>query len=186
MGAIKWIAKSSVGGMFSMIPAKLIVVGLAAVALMFAGGWVNWMRWQAKYDKHIAEDTEAVTAAQEVARLASRSNAIKSARIDAQHFKELQHEKQKIADLRAGVATGAVRLRTNSGSCIVRTTRANPDSRVGERSEPDSFTSGRPVESDILDLAEIAKTAIAQRDYLNAKHVLDLTALGVNEDEVKK
>lgn len=86
------------------------------------------------------------------------------ARADAQHYKEMQHAQDEISRLRAGVATGAVRLRqhqADSHSCH-DTPAASP--RVDNHTGAVAGTGATQIERDILDLGEYAVTAIKQRD----------------------
>ena len=51
---------------------------------------------------------------------------------------------------------------------------------MGDGKTPESTGRGQSTGQDILDLAEIAKTAIAQRDYLQDKHVADTKTVNSN------
>ena len=56
---IQRFAKSSLGAMFGMVPSWALY-GALALSLVMAGGYLNGLRWSAKYDKHVLNDMTSV------------------------------------------------------------------------------------------------------------------------------
>ena len=154
----------------ALIPWWLWLV--VALGLIMLGGWVNGeYRWKPKYEHLENSIAQKVSEAQAAATTATTKNAVAESRIDKEKYQELQDAKIKINDLRTDLAAGNLRLRqpqrtgNNTANCT--------SSIVGDDPTPDASGGERPVESYILDLAEAAKTAIAQRDYLREKNAVD-------------
>ncbi len=81
------------------------------------------------------------------------------------HEEALIYEQQIIDDLRLGLRAGTVRLRQAQAQCDAV---ADQRAHVGDGERAESADSEPGLGQAVLDLAEHAKTAIAQRDALQA------------------
>ena len=154
----------------ALIPWWLWLV--VVLGLIMLGGWVNGeYRWKPKYERLENSIAQKVSEAQAAATVATTANTEAESKIDKEKYQELQDAKIQINDLRAALAAGNLRLRQSQRT---GNNTANCTSGIlGDESTPDASGGERPVESYILDLAEAAKTAIAQRDYLREKNAVD-------------
>lgn len=153
-------------------------VWIALVVGVCGTGWMSSARWHHKYDAIVNKQQADVLQAQTAASQATQANASATGTIDTQKYQELQNAKKTISDLRAQLRTGSISVR----NCATDTnhTTISTSGSVGDGQTPESTGRGQSAGQDILDLAEIAKTAIAQRDYLQDKHVADTKTVNGN------
>ena len=159
----------SILAMFKLVP-RWMWIGLVVGAC--ATGWMSSYRWHHRYDVLVNKQQADVLQAQAAASQATQANASTTGTIDTQKYQELQNAKNTISDLRAQLRTGAISVR----DCTTGTDNAKNSTSIsmGDGKTPESTGRGQSTGQDILDLAEIAKTAIAQRDYLQDKHQADV------------
>lgn len=69
------LLQSSFVAMLGMVPSWLLF-GLMALTLLMAGGWINEQRWQAKYQRHLNEDQQAIQKAKTAQATDNQSAAI--------------------------------------------------------------------------------------------------------------
>lgn len=136
---------------------KQVALAAFLFALVFGGGFLLGEERQEKvHDQYVLDHAEAAETAQ-------RQLDTDIAEIGLKHEQELEYERKTINDLRLGLRDGTIRLRQAKAQCS-----ANEDQRASvghvERAEPSDGE--QELGQDILDLAEHAKTAIAQRDAL--------------------
>ena len=167
--------------MFKLVP-RWMWLGLAVLAVM-----VGLTRWHnGRVDDAVARERDRLGAvyAQELADAQAKAdektkaNATTTGTIDTQKYQELQNAKNTISDLRSQLRTGAISVR----DCATGTDNAKTRTSIsmGDGQAPESTGRGQSAGQDILDLAEIAKTAIAQRNYLQDKHVADTKTVNGN------
>lgn len=171
------LIKSSVGAFLSTVPVGYYLM-LFTLAGVLCGGYINGLRWQHKYDALVNTQQSQVLQAQAAASQATQANASATGTIDTQKYQELQNAKNTINDLRSQLRTGAISVR----DCATGTDNAKTRTSIsmGDGQAPESTGRGQSAGQDILDLAEIAKTAIAQRNYLQDKHVADTKTVNGN------
>lgn len=140
----------------------------ASVAAVFSSS-ITWAvtdgHWQKKWDE--AEKGRLKTEIQTVTKTVyiERKAAAKTAEADMKGQKELANAQAEIKRLRADVAAGARRLRQQNAACAKPSeNQSRPDSGVDSERGPEQATGGSGVEQNILNLADDALTAIAQRD----------------------
>lgn len=146
----------------------LKAVSAAALLSAAAAGLLSWYltdtAWQAKWDEaeqgRLKAEIQTVTQTVYIEREASE----KTAQADAKGQKELTHAQAEIKRLRADLAAGSRRLRQQTACSAAAEHPSGPDSRMDSerRAEPEAGGSG--VEQHILNVADHALTAIAQRD----------------------
>lgn len=161
--------------MFNLMPRW---VWIALVVGVCATGWMSSYRWHHRYDVLVNKQQADVLQAQAAASQATQANATTTGTIDTQKYQELQNAKNTISDLRSQLRTGAISVR----DCATGTDNAKTRTSIsmGDGQAPESTGRGQSAGQDILDLAEIAKTAIAQRNYLQDKHVADTKTVNGN------
>lgn len=140
----------------------------ASVAAVFSSS-ITWAvtdgHWQKKWDE--AEKGRLKTEIQTVTKTVyiERDAAAKTAEADIKGQKELANAQAEIKRLRADVAAGARRLRQQNAACAKPSeNQSRPDSGVDSERGTEQATGGSGVEQNILNLADDALTAIAQRD----------------------
>ncbi|OSI20415.1 lysis system i-spanin subunit Rz [Neisseria dumasiana] len=148
-----------------MLKISLII---AAVAAALSGG-ITWAvtdgHWQAKWDE--AEKNSLKTEIKTVTKTVyiEREAAAKTAEADIKGQKELHNAQAEIKRLRADVAAGARRLRQQTAACAhPATNQTGADTGMDTERRTEQATGGNGVEPHILNVADHALTAIAQRD----------------------
>lgn len=150
---------------------RTLAVLLAACSVVSVG--VTWSftssyyktKLEAQQQAHEAAKQQAAVAAAQQQRSKEVAVAEAVAAADQQHYKELQDAKTEIQRLRAGVASGTVRLRQSpTATRCAGTDQPASSSRMGNSERAERGDREPAVEQDILQLGEYALTAVKQRD----------------------
>ncbi len=145
---------------------KISLIAAAVAALL--SGSITWAvtdgRWQAKWDE--AEKGRLKTEIQTVTKTVyiEREAAAKTAEADTKGQKELANAQAEIKRLRADVAAGARRLRQQRACTQPAENQSGTDTRMDSERGAEQAAGGSGVEQHILNVADHALTAIAQRD----------------------
>lgn len=135
---------------------RILIVGLCLGAAFLGGFLLRDAQWQAKHDDYIKEQARAAEDTQ-------RRLDDDLAAIGIKHEQEREHEQKIIDDLRGDLATGRLRLRQAEAICAAN---AHKGEQPGNEQGAEPNDGERGLGEDILRLAEIAKTAIGQRNEL--------------------
>ncbi|WP_274570656.1 lysis system i-spanin subunit Rz [Neisseria leonii] len=146
----------------------LKAVSAAALLSAAAAGLLSWYltdtAWQAKWDEaeqgRLKKEIQTVTQTVYI----EREAAAKTAQADAKGQKELAHAQAEIKRLRADLAAGTRRLRRQTACSTATEHQSGTDSRVDSERPAEPAAGGGGVEQHILNVADHALTAIAQRD----------------------
>lgn len=153
-------------GNLKTLAALLAVCSVVSVGVTwsFTSSYYN-AKLEAQQQAHEAAKQQAAAVAAQQQRSKEAAVAAAVAAADQQHYKELQDAKTEIQRLRAGVASGTVRLRqpTTATRCA-GTDQLASSPRVGNDGRAERTASEPTVEQDILQLGEYALTAVKQRD----------------------
>ncbi len=135
---------------------QLAIAGFIFACVFLFGFGLRDTQWQAKHDDYIQEQARA---AEDMQRRLDDDLAA----IGIKHEQEREHEQKIIDDLRGDLATGRLRLRQAEAICAAN---ANKGEQPGNEPGAEPSDGERSLSEDILRLAEIAKTAIGQRNEL--------------------
>ena len=173
------LKKSSLGGLFSLVPvwAQVLVIGLIAASLFLAGAKLNGKRWAAKVAADDRERQAQVIRAQSDAAVQTTENAVQTAQIDTKNYKELQDANQIISGLRARI--DALRVRKQNAD-HERHAAGSASTGVGNGPATNGAGDTEQARTLCLDIGADALTAAKQRDALREKVSVDAQTINTN------
>lgn len=137
-------------------------VVIATLAAICAGYFVN-KHWQAKWTAAENKALQAQIREKDRRSKVERESVENVAKIDEESQQKLKEAQNEISDLRRQLNAGTIRLR-NCTNNSVRVSETSSSASVDKSERTEQADSSERVEQHILNIAEQANTAIAQRD----------------------
>jgi len=172
------LIKSSAGAFLSTVPVGYYLL-LFTLAGVLCGGYFNGLRWQAKYTKLKNEQTDQVVQAQAKADSLTKSNAIATAQLDTNYYKEFQNATKTADYWRNRALTERVPNQANYTNDTAHSTSGS----MGNDATAVSIDH-RPLDvpsTAVIELSTIAGQMRAQVEYFQGKHLADVQTINGEE-----